>query len=85
MSAQTDAAAAKRFADAYTPSDGDHPDLASRVVMYRRAADPKTGSKRAEAVHARTLMRFVGQLGLKVPKAPAKKTAAKKTASSSGS
>ena len=75
---------AKAFAAAYKPSEDDHPDLESRVVMYRRAADPKTGSKHAEAVHARTLMRVVKHLGLDVPK-PAKKAAAKKAASSSGS
>lgn len=56
---------AKAFADAYAPGDDDHVDLESRVVMYRRAVE--SGSKRAVAVHARTLMRFVGHLGLDVP------------------
>lgn len=58
---------AEAFAAAYEPSEDDHPDLESRVVMYRRAA--ASGSKPAEAVHARTLMRFVGHLGLDMPDA----------------
>lgn len=74
MSAQSDAAAAKRFAAAYRPSDSDHPDLSSRVVMYQRAVED--GDKRKVAAHARTLVRFIGHLGLDVPKArPARKSA----------
>jgi hypothetical protein len=56
---------AASFAAGYSPAAGDHPDLESRVVMYRRAVD--SGDRRAEAVHARTLMRFVGHLGIAEP------------------
>lgn len=86
MSAQTDIRDAKAFAAAYKPSEDDHPDLQSRVVMFRRAVESEKGTKRttAQAVHARTLMQFVRSLGLEEPK-PAKKTAAKKTTSGSGS
>lgn len=56
---------AASFAAGYSPAAGDHPDLESRVVMYRRAVD--SGDRRAEAVHARTLMRFVGHLGIGTP------------------
>lgn len=84
MSAQTDIAAAKRFAAAYKPSEDDHPDLASRVAMFKRAVADERGTKRtrAQAVHARTLVRFLGHVGVKIPAAPAKKAAAKKTAGS---
>ncbi len=84
MSAQTDIAAAKRFADVYKPSDEDHASgVASRVAMFERAVkDEKgTGRTRAQAVHARSLLRDLRQRGIEVPKAPAKKTA-KKTAGS---
>lgn len=65
MSAQTDLRAAKAYAAAYEPAEGDHPDLESRVVMFRRAVE--NDHTRVQAVHARTLMRFVGHLGLDVP------------------
>lgn len=72
---------AKAFAAAYKPSEDDHPDLESRVVMFRRAVEG--GSPRVIAAHARTLVRFVGHLGLKIPKQQAaKKTAAKKASGS---
>lgn len=69
---------AKRFAESYTPSDEDHPDLHSRVVMFRRAIDQ--GDKRAVAIHAKTLTRFLGHVGVEIPKA--KKAPAKKAAGS---
>lgn len=56
---------AAAFADGYAPDPSDHPDLESRVVMYRRAVE--SGDRRAVAVHSRTLMRFVGHLGIGVP------------------
>lgn len=65
MSTERDVRDAKAFAAAYEPSEDDHPDLESRVVMYRRAVEG--GDKRVVAVHARTLMRFAGHLGLDVP------------------
>lgn len=79
MSVQTDIDAAKRFASAYKPSEDDHPDLSSRVAMFERAVDSEkgTGRTRVQAVHARTLVRFLGHIGETVPKAtPAKKAAA---------
>lgn len=56
---------AEAFAAGYAPDPSDHPDLSSRVAMYRRAVE--SGSTRAVAVHARTLMRFVGHLGVGTP------------------
>lgn len=80
MAVEKNIAEAKRFAQAYRPSEDDHPDLQSRVVMFRRAVED--GDKRKVAVHARTLVRFVRNVGLEIPKAPAKKTAAKKSTGS---
>lgn len=60
MSTVSDVKAAEKFAASYTAEDGDHPDLESRVVMYRRAV--KEGDKRKVAIHARTLMRFVANV-----------------------
>lgn len=57
MGALSDVKAADKFASSYAPAEGDHGDLESRVVMYRRAV--KSGDKRKIAIHARTLMRFV--------------------------
>lgn len=50
----------KRFAKSYRPQDDDHPDLESRVVMFKRAVE--SGSKRTIAAHARTLHRFLGHV-----------------------
>lgn len=83
MSADRYARDAKAFAAAYKPSEDDPQDLESRVVMYRRAV--KGGRERTIAVHARTLVQFVDQLGLKIPKAPAKKTAGSSSGRRSGS
>ena len=52
---------AAAFAKSYTPQDGEHPDLESRVAMYRRAV--KSGDKRRTAAHARTLVRFARNVG----------------------
>lgn len=82
MGSASDVRDAKAFAAKYRPAEGDHPDLESRVVMFRRAV--KKGRERTIAVHARTLVRFVRQLGMEIPK-PAKKAAAKKAAGGSGS
>lgn len=79
MATEKDIAGAERFAASYKPGDDDHPDLESRVVMYRRAVEG--GDKRVIAVHARTLVRFVGHVGLDIPAAK-KKAAAKKTTGS---
>jgi hypothetical protein len=87
MSAQTDLRDAKAFADAYKPSESDHPDMHSRVVMFRRAVESEKGTKRTtrQAAHARALVRFVRQTGGTIPKAPAaKKSAAKKPGGNGG-
>lgn len=52
---------AASFAKGYKPAEGDHPDLESRVTMYRRAV--KGGDKRVVAAHARTLVRFARNVG----------------------
>lgn len=83
MGSSSDVRDAKAFAAKYRPSDDDHPDLASRVKMFRRAVDSKR--ERVIAVHARTLVRFVRQLGLEIPKPPAKKAPAAKKTTGSGS
>lgn len=74
---------AKRFAKAYKPSEDDHPDLESRVVMFNRAVEAK--DDRAVQAHARTLTQFVGLLGLEVPKPAAKKAASSGQRGGSGS
>lgn len=78
---------AKAFAEKFKPSEGDHPDLHSRVVMFRRAVEGK--DDRHIQAHARSLVRFLAQVGVDIPKpakkAAAKKSTAKKAASSSSS
>lgn len=87
MSAQTEIADAKRFAAAYKPSDSDHPDLESRVVMFRRAVASEKGTGRTvgSAVHARTLLRHLRQTGVEIPKAAKKSTPSRSTSGKAGS
>lgn len=61
MGTVSDVKAAEKFSASYQASDDQHPDLASRVAMYRRAV--KDGDKRKVAIHARTLMRFARNTG----------------------
>jgi hypothetical protein len=63
---------AKAFAKAYKPSEDDHPDLQSRVVLFDRAVAGK--NDREIQAHARTLVRFLQHLDIEIPK-PAKKAA----------
>jgi hypothetical protein len=79
MSAQSDLAAAKRYAASHRSSG--NVDLDSRVVMFQRAMSKEHGSERAANAHARSLVRHLRQTGVEIPKAPAKKAAAKKSTS----
>lgn len=55
--------AVQAFADSYEPDPAvDHPDLHSRVVMFRRAVEG--GDDRHVQAHARSMVRFMEQVGI---------------------